>query len=918
MKLKFNSDLSYQTEAVNSIVRLFEGQEIVESLFTVEKNHRKPGEIFDKKETIGIGNKLLLHKDAIFENLKNVQLMNAIPQSSELDGMNFTVEMETGTGKTYVYLKTIFELNKNYGFRKFIIVVPSIAIKEGVNKSIEITKEHFKELYDNKIFDYFVYDSNKLEQVRSFAVSSEIQIMIINIDAFKKSFSDPEKESKANIIHRFSDKMPDGVRAIDLISETNPIVIIDEPQSVDNTKKSKEAIAELNPLCTLRYSATHKEKYNLVYKLDSVDAYEKQLVKQIEVSSILTENNSNLPYIRLLEVDNRKDYKARIEFDISKDGSVKREAKWVKKGSDIYELSGGRDVYDGYIVDEIDFTPGSEYIYFTNSQSISLGNSIGEVDELEIKRIQIRKTIRKHLEKELYLRNKGIKVLSLFFIDKVSNYRLYNKDGNPEKGVYAKIFEEEYSNEIKKPKYRTLFDNVDVDTISEKVHEGYFSIDKKGIMVETKTGNSQDDENAYNLIMKDKERLLSFDTPLKFIFSHSALKEGWDNPNVFQICTLNQTKSDDKKRQQIGRGLRLCVNQDGERLHGFDINNLTVIANESFEQFATDLQKEIEEEEGIRFRVIEKHSFASIIFENEKGEKNYLGQQNSEKLWNDFLNKEYIDKKGNIKDKLKSDIKDNSVQIPQEFSHVKNEINHLLRKLNGNNFNIKNADDRKDIKYNKQIALSEDFKKLWDKIKYQTTYSVNFDSEKLKDEIIKQIKDNLVVPKPKFRTIDTKVKIDESGVDGTQEKNSESYEEITGINYQIPDIITYLQNETHLTRKTIVEIIVKSEKIDQLKRNPQKYIEEVLKIIKTKMRHSIVDGIKYQKLGSNYYYTQELFENTELYGYLSKNMIESQKSVYDHVLCDSTVESDFAEKLENSKEVKVYTKLPRWFKIDTP
>ncbi|MFA5480727.1 MAG: DEAD/DEAH box helicase family protein, partial [Candidatus Muiribacteriota bacterium] len=592
MKLKFNSELTYQNDAISSIVDIFEGQETCKSMFTVEKKHRKKGEIFTKKETIGTGNKLILNEEALLENIKNIQLKNGLKQSDSLNEMNFTVEMETGTGKTYVYLRTILELNKKYGFTKFVIVVPSIAIKEGVNKSIEMTTQHFKQLYSNINYDSFVYDSQKLEQVRNFAISDTIQIMIINIDAFKKSFQDPSKETKANIIHRFSDKLPDGYRPIDLIAETNPIVIIDEPQSVDNTPKAKEAIKSLKPLCCLRYSATHREKYNIMYKLDSVDAYQNQLVKQIEVSSVITEDNVNLPYVKLLKLDNKNGIKAQIEIDENRSGKTVRNTKNVKKGSDLYEISNGREIYNNYIVDDIDLTPENERIYFTNGESVALGKAIGEVDDIQLKTIQIRKTIEKHLEKELYLKNKGVKVLSLFFIDKVANYRQYDEDNNELKGKYAEIFEEEYKRLIKRPKYNTLFNNVDIETLPEKVHQGYFSIDKKGKAKDSTTGSSEDDENTYNLIMKDKEKLLSFETNLKFIFSHSALKEGWDNPNVFQICTLNETKSEMKKRQQIGRGLRLCVNQDGERLHGFDVNTLTVVANEAFEDFAKDLQKE--------------------------------------------------------------------------------------------------------------------------------------------------------------------------------------------------------------------------------------------------------------------------------------------------------------------------------------
>ena len=489
--------------------------------------------------------------------------------------------METGTGKTYVYLRSIFEMHKRYGFTKFIIVVPSIATKEGVYKSLLITKEHFKELYKNVSYDFFIYDSSKLIDVKNFATSSNLQIMVINIDAFKKSFIDPAKETKANIIHRPHDRL-NGLKPIEYIKDTNPIVIIDEPQSVDATEKSKEAIASLNPLCALRYSATHKEKYHMLYKLDAVDAYEKKLVKQIEIAGIEAKHGHNSAYIKLLDVNNKKNlFTAKIEIDQRmKSGSIKRKSVVVSSGADLFDAkySGGRDLYDGYVIEGISCEKGNESISFTSKSDIKLGQTIGEIDSDHYKCLQIRKTIEEHLEKELRLRPQGIKVLSLFFIDKVANYRSYDEDGNPQKGKYAKIFEKEYANAIRKPKYSELSKGVDLDTVAAEVHNGYFAIDKdkkkdssgKEKLKDT-AGNTAADESVYNLIMKEKEKLLRFDFKLKFIFSHSALKEGWDNPNVFQICTLNETNSVIKKRQEIGRGLRICVNQKGERVRGFEV-----------------------------------------------------------------------------------------------------------------------------------------------------------------------------------------------------------------------------------------------------------------------------------------------------------------------------------------------------------
>jgi type III restriction enzyme len=619
MKLQFDKNLEYQHQAIASIVDLFRGQTPMQTNFTVSAYRGQIG-LYDS--TNGIGNRLELDEDEILENLQAIQLRNGLAQTKSLKAgkYDFDIDMETGTGKTYVYLRTILELHKNYGFSKFIIVVPSIAIKEGVYKSLQITKDHFNDLFDNTIYNYFVYDSGKLEQVRSFAVSDNIEIMVINIDAFRRSFTDPTKETKANIIHRPNDRL-NGMKPIELIQETRPFVIIDEPQSVDTTPKSKEAIKSLNPLCTLRYSATHVEKHNLVYKLDAVDSYNLELVKQIEVAGFETKDYHNNAYMKLLSVNNKKSpITARIELDVKdKKGVVKRTPVVVRQGDDLYDKSKGRDVYEGYIVNEIYCEPENEYVDFTSKGDIlRIGKAIGDVDDLAIKEQQIRKTIEEHLNKELVLNKQGIKVLSLFFIDRVANYRYYDEDGNPQKGIYAELFEKHYTDLIKKPKYNTLFKDIDLDTAAEEVHNGYFSADRKGVLKDT-SGKTLADEDAYNLIMKDKERLLSFDTKLRFIFSHSALREGWDNPNVFQICTLNETKSEVKKRQEIGRGLRLAVNQDGERQHGFSINTLTVMANESYEDFAEALQKEYETETGIKFGIVESHLFANIPVKQDDG-----------------------------------------------------------------------------------------------------------------------------------------------------------------------------------------------------------------------------------------------------------------------------------------------------------
>ncbi|HUT04083.1 MAG TPA: DEAD/DEAH box helicase family protein [bacterium] len=925
MKLKFDPELPFQREAINAVVGIFKGQEVCRTNFTVAPLKQMDGLFAGMDQSdLGVGNKLRLLDEDIHENVKAIQLRNGLAPSEALSSLDFTVEMETGTGKTYVYLRSIFEMNKHYGFTKFIIVVPSVAVKEGVYKSLQMTEEHFKGLYDNVQFDYFVYDSQKLGQVRSFATSDYIQIMVINIDAFRKSFTDPEREDKANIIHRPHDRM-NGNRPIEFIQATAPIVIIDEPQSVDTTEKSKEAIASLNPLCKLRYSATHVDKYNMMYRLNSVDAYERKLVKQIEVAGIEVQDSYNRPYVKLLKADNRQGpIRAQIEFDVvQRSGEVARKKKWVRSGDDLLELSGGRSVYDGYIIEDIYCEEGNEYISFTSKPEIvRLNRAIGGVDDDEFKRLQIRKTVEEHLDKEMSLRPQGLKVLSLFFIDRVANYRSYDDDGSAQPGKYALMFEEEYARAIRKPKYDTLFEGVDRGTAAQGVHDGYFAIDRKkdttgaDMLKESRgAGTTQADESAYQLIMRDKERLLSFDSKLKFIFSHSALREGWDNPNVFQICTLNETGSVLKKRQEIGRGLRIAVNQLGERVQGFEVNRLTVMANESYEDFAKQLQKEIEEEEGIRFGVVEPHLFANISIVTEGYEPEYLGVETSQKVWDHLQEKGYIDSKGKVQDCLRADLKAGQVDLPEDVKEHAAQIVASLRKVAGD-LNIKNANDRKQVKLNKAVFLGEEFKQLWERIKYRTTFRVDFDCTKLIAQCADEIAKKLVVGKARFVYRKSVATIDLGGVQMTEAVQSVHVYDAR--DYELPDVLGYLQNETKLTRRTLVEIMIRSGRLEDFKRNPQKYIEQVSVIIKHQMQLFIVDGIKYQKLGDQYYYAQELFEEKELYGYLSKNMLESRKSVFDHVVYDSDVEEEFARSFELNDQVKVYAKLPGWFKIDTP
>ena len=939
MTLQFEGNLDYQTDAVNSICDIFEGEEIFQSNFSVAPI-KDEEELLFQSTTIGIGNSLKMIDEDMLVNIQRIQLRNGLPQSTAVsfkkDGMNFSVEMETGTGKTYVYLKTIFELNRRYGFTKFIIVVPSIAIKEGTKKTLEITKDHFKSEFENVVYDHFVYDSAKLEQVRSFATSDTVQIMVINIDAFRKSFVDNDENSKSNIIHRYNDKL--GHKPMELIRETNPIVIIDEPQSVDNTDKAKEAIAALNPLCCLRYSATHRNAYNMMYKLDSIDAYELKLVKQIEVATATVEGFQNDAYIDLIKVDNRAGIKAQVEIDIQTKGKVNRKKRWVKQGDDLFDIT-KRDQYEGYIVEDIWNDGENWYLSFTSNDTVvKQGIVSGSLADEMQKREQIRMTVEAHLEKELVLNPKGIKILSLFFIDRVANYRQYDEEGNQLNGKYAQIFEEEYVKLIQRPKYYTLFNDLrDRSVEVDQVHDGYFAIDKKSKSSNKKekyesyvdtSGKTARDDDAFNLIMSDKERLLSFDTPLRFIFSHSALREGWDSPNVFQICTLNDTATEIKKRQEIGRGLRLCVNQAGERVKGFDVNTLTVMANESYESFAKALQKEIEEDTGITFGLLYRHSFARIVVDTVNENPVFLDESESAKLYNYFVEKGYVKEEvvnkktkeiaARVEDKLKLDLSDNRVSIPEEFYFIKKPVLDVLKRISGNYMNIKNRDDARKVNFKKEFFIdNEDFKNLWDRIKYKTTYSVQVDTDKLVERCANKIYDEVTIGRGRFVTRKIKLAITEGGVLQDEDTPRESVRVIDEVVSSLPDIVTYLQNETGLTRKSIINILMQSKRLDAFKKNPQAFIESVIDIIRNEMRLTLVDGIKYQRI-DNDMWCQELFENSELKGYLNSNLLESNKSPYNYVIYDSIVELNMAKRLESSENVKVFTKLPSWFKIETP
>lgn len=920
MKLKF-IDQPYQTDAVNAICDIFEGCEIKDSLFTIEVNQKNELDLDGEGVSyfVGHSNKLTIDDFTMLKNVQEIQSKNDIKMSNDLQKKNFTIEMETGTGKTYVYTKTILELNKRYGFTKFIIVVPSIAIKEGVNSSLKATKEHFMEKYDNVVYNYFTYDSNHLERIRDFSTSTNIEIMIINIDAFRKSFNNPDEESKANLIHRSNDKL-NGNKPIDLIASTNPIVIIDEPQSVDGTKKSKQALASLNPLCTLRYSATHKELYNLMYRLTPVDAYQEHLVKHIEVNSVSIDKATTKPYVKLLSVSDKNGYTCRLEIykNNKKKGTIEKKPITAKTGNDLWESSGEVDYYKdkGYIVDNIDCFPGEEYVAFTNGELLNIGDVIGNVDDKAVKRAQIHETIKSHLDKELHYIKQGIKVLSLFFIDEVAKYRDYSRED--EKGDYQIWFEEEYKKLINQPRYKRLRedygDYISLDPVA--VHDGYFAQDGKG-RIKNSSGKTNDDETTYQLIMKDKERLLSFDEPIRFIFSHSALKEGWDNPNIFQVCTLIETKDKMTKRQKIGRGLRICVNQNGERVTDAKYNTLSVIANESYKEFSKKLQKELETD-NFKFGIIESISFSGISVKQYDGQLVELSQKDSESIYDYLVKNDYVTSSGKITNKYHQDKHEDKFVLPEQFESFTEKVIKRIEKLS-KEIEIKDASTKIEVKLNKDVQLSPEFIALWDKIKQKTVYTINMDMDRLKKEAVEQIQNMPTIKAEKIDVQITNVDITRQGVKdaGHQVKELGGVYEFEQMTY--PDFLRRLQDTTGLLRKTIIDIVGKSNRLKEFYINPEEWIKQVSKILLAVKKENLTDGIKYEK--SNEYYEQDFIFNDEgLYGYKDRNVIKanSDRSLYDHTIYDSDIEKNFAIEADNDDDVVLYAKLPSRFKIDTP
>jgi type III restriction enzyme len=937
MKLHFESNLDYQIQAIEAVCGLFLGQETCRTEFTVTRDAAS-GQMSLLESDLGIGNRLTLLDDELLMNLHAIQLLHGLAPSTSLASGDFTVEMETGTGKTYVYLRTVFELNKRYGFTKFAILVPSVAIREGVYHTIETAAEHLKALYAGAPFDYFIYDSAKLGQVRNFAMSPQIQIMVMTVGAINKFGDEQEarteeadeagrREKSKNVMYRPSEKTG-GEKPIDLIRATRPIIIVDEPQSVEGglDGKGKKAMERMNPLCSLRYSATPKHAHHMVFKLDAVDAYERKLVKQIEVAAASIEGGYNKPYVHFIAPVSRGKsvVGAKVELDMATAHGVARQTVTVAPLDKLEEWT-KREIYRDHIIgqeirDAVD-DKFMELRYPGGEEYLRPGQAYCDVEELAVQRQMIQRTIKEHLDKEKRLRPQGIKVLSLFFIDAVERYRRYDAEGNAVKGDYARIFEEEYRRLARHPDYQSLFKEVDLATAAEDAHNGYFSIDRKKIGSKTvdvfkdTKGTTQADDDTYSLIMRDKERLLNLDTSLKFIFSHSALREGWDNPNVFQICALREMASEQQRRQTIGRGLRICVNQNGERVRGFEVNTLTVIATESYEQFAEKLQKEIEDETGIRFGIVEAHQFAGVTAIGDDGQPAPLGFDRSKLLWEHLKAEGLVNAQGKVQDALRKALKDGKLVLPEPFSAQLLQIEEILRKLAGR-LEIKNADERKQVKTRQAVLQGADFKALWDRIKHKTTYRVQFDNKGLLSACIKALADSPPIAKTRLQWRKADLAIGRSGVD-TKETVTSAPVTLDEGDIILPDILTDLQDKTQLTRRSIYRILVESGRLDDFKRNPQQYIEIVAAIITRAKRMALVDGIKYQRIGDSEYYAQRLFETEELSGYL-KSMVNAEKSVYEQVIYQSDTERTFAEDLEKNEAIKVYAKLPGWFCVPTP
>lgn len=945
MKFKFTIQ-DYQTEAVDSVVKVFAGQPFHDKINYRRDvgNQVEQGALFNKANDLymdmGFANApIALVSHQILKNIQDVQNNNNIKVSSALakhmGACSLDVEMETGTGKTYVYIKTMFELNKQYGWSKFIVVVPSIAIREGVQKSFQVVQDHFMEQYGKKA-RFFVYNSKNLTDIDNFSSSADLSVMIINVQAFNARGKDARRIRME--LDEFGSRKP-----IDVIAANRPIVILDEPQKMGG-EKTQKSLEEFNPLFTLNYSATHKEHHDLVYVLDALDAYQKKLVKKIEVKGFDIKNLRGTDGYLFLEniiVSPKKPPMARLEFEIGYDKSINRETRIVGVDDDLYALSKGMEQYQGYHINDID--PIKGILTFTNGVEIHTGESIGDVSEKDIRRVQIRETIRSHFEKEKELYNRGIKTLSLFFIDKVEHYRKYDEDGNEVNSEYGQMFEEEYTSILNE--YLTLFDtpyerylrNIDVHA----THAGYFSIDKKGHKIDSKIkrgSDVSDDESAYELILKDKERLLSFDNPVRFIFSHSALREGWDNPNVFQICTLKHGgDSTTNKRQEVGRGLRLCVNQFGDRMDEHvlgtevqNVNKLTVIASDGYKDFVASLQREIRDD------LYERPTKATQEYFT--GKRIKLGEdvitvtnEQAHAIYRYLLKNDYIDDHDNVTEKYHTDVENKTLApLPEKIRDITEGVHALVQGIFDEHALDGMIEDGHKTKV-PENALNDNFYKkefqtLWNYINHKWNYTVHFDSKELIEKSVKHINEKLFVAQLQY-TVTKGTQGEDWNADkvksgsGFVTEKSHTYDIARAETSQVKyDLIGKISAGTHLTRRTTAAILksMSPVKFSMYKYNPEEFISKVIRLINEEKATMIVDDITYNKTDGTYDSSIFTAEKNKDFSkaYLAK------KNVQDYVFADGTaeksIERKFAEDMDLDDKVVVYAKLPRGFQIPTP
>ena len=943
MRLQYKHQ-KFQADAAKAVVDVFAGQPYLTPTYMMDRGsgYQQMSFIDDPSFTGWSNQRIIpeLNDQLILEHLQKTQRANQIAPSSKLegrsDGYNLTVEMETGVGKTYTYIKTMYELNRAYGWSKFIIVVPSIAIREGVFKSFEMTQEHFAEEYGKKIH-FFIYNSFQLTEIDRFASDSSINVMIINSQAFNAKGKDARRIYMK--LDEFRSRKP-----IDIIAKTNPILIIDEPQSVEG-KQTKERLKEFHPLLTLRYSATHRADsiYNMVYRLDAMEAYNKRLVKKIAVKGIsesgTTATNS---YVYLESINlSKSDPTATIQFDVKQALGTKAKSRIVKIGDNLYDYSNGLEEYrNGFVVKSIDGRDDS--VEFLNGIKIYAGDVIGKVDEDQLRRIQIRETIISHIQRERQLFYKGIKVLSLFFIDEVANYREYDATGQPVNGKYATMFEEEYEDivsnlqiSIGEDDYIKYLNSI----AASKTHAGYFSVDGKGKMINSKVGRKEttsDDVSAYELIMKNKELLLDRDpkkSPVRFIFSHSALREGWDNPNVFQICTLKQSSSDVRKRQEVGRGLRLCVNQDGERMDtnalGNDVHNvnvLTVIASESYDSFAKGLQTELAEAVADRPRAVTPELFEGKMITDSKGDTDVITAATAREIWLNMRMNGYIDKAGALTDKYYADKANGELSVAEEVSDSAASIIQIVDSIyDAKSMQPENArSNNVELQVDKDKLAMPEFKALWSKINAKSVYVVDFDTDELVRKSIASLDSKLRVSKIFFKV--------ETGImDNIKSKNalaageafikekSENRAMTVAANSNVKyDLVGKLVDETGLTRKAIIAILqgIRPDIFNQFKDNPEEFILKAAALINDQKATAIIEHITYDVLDEHY--GVDVFTDPTIKGKLGVNAMKAKKHLYDHIVYDSSNEHDFAKELDTNVDVAVYVKLPDGFYISTP